>query len=278
VTQTVETLLQWGLTQLSPIIKDGSATDVRVLLAYALGIDRGLLGARLQNAATPEQVIRFKAAIAQRVQHQPVAQIIGVREFWGRNFAVTPDVLDPRPDTETLIEEVLKNGTATNILDLGTGSGCILLTLLSEWPDAHGVGVDQSEKALLVAQDNCRSLGLTKRATLKQSDWFSDVTGKFDLIVSNPPYITADAMLTIAPDVRDWEPRIALTPEGDGLDAYREIARKAGQYLTTNGRIFVEIGWDQAQSVLDIFAEMGFSDGLCIQDLAGKDRVIAFLW
>ena len=277
MTQTVKTLLQWGLTQLSPIIKDVATTDVRVLMAYAMDIDRGLLGARLQDAPTPEQVIRFKAAIAQRMQHQPVAQIIGVREFWGRNFAVTPDVLDPRPDTETLIEEVLKGGAAENILDLGTGSGCILLTLLAEWPDARGLGVDQSQKALLVAQDNCRSLGLTDRVTLKQSSWFSDVTGKFDLIVSNPPYITADAMLTIAPDVRDWEPRMALTPEGDGLDAYREIARRVGQYLTPNGRIFVEIGWDQKQSVLDIFHEMGFSNSLCLRDLAGKDRVIAFI-
>jgi len=277
LTQSVKALFQWGLTQLSPIIKDGATTDVRVLIAYAMDIDRGLLGARLQDSATPEQVIRFKAAIAQRMQHQPVAQIIGVREFWGRNFAVTPDVLDPRPDTETLIEEVLKGGVAENILDLGTGSGCILLTLLAEWPAARGVGVDQSEKALLVAQDNCRSLGLTDRVTLKQSSWFSDVTGKFDLIVSNPPYITADAMLTIAPDVRDWEPRMALTPEGDGLDAYREIARRVGQYLTPNGRIFVEIGWDQAQSVLDIFDETGFSDSLCVRDLAGKDRVIAFI-
>ncbi|MEH6361575.1 MAG: HemK family protein methyltransferase, partial [Amylibacter sp.] len=142
---------------------------------------------------------------------------------------------------------------------------------------ARGVGVDQSEKALLVAQDNCRTLGLADRVTLKQSSWFSDVTGKFDLIVSNPPYITAEAMLTIAPDVRDWEPRVALTPGGDGLDAYREIARRVGQYLTPNGRIFVEIGWDQAQSVLDIFDEAGFSDSLCVRDLAGKDRVIAFI-
>jgi len=277
VTQTVKTLLQWGLTQLSPVIKDGATTDVRVLLAYTIGIDRGLLGARSQEAVTSEQVRRFKTAIVQRMKHQPVAQIIGVREFWGREFAVTPDVLDPRPDTETLIEEVLKGGAATNVLDLGTGSGCILLTLLAEWPDARGMGVDQSKKALMVANDNCRSLGLTDRVTLKQSNWFSDVAGKFDLIVSNPPYIAADAMLSIAPDVRDWEPRMALTPEGDGLDAYREIARRAGQYLSPNGRIFVEIGWDQAQSVLDIFTETGFSDGLCVQDLTGKDRVIAFI-
>lgn len=277
MTQTVKTLLQWGLTQLSPVIKDGATTDVRVLLAYTIGIDRGLLGARSQEAVTSEQVRRFKTAIVQRMKHQPVAQIIGVREFWGREFAVTPDVLDPRPDTETLIEEVLKGRAATNVLDLGTGSGCILLTLLAEWPDARGMGVDQSKKALMVANDNCRSLGLTDRVTLKQSNWFSDVAGKFDLIVSNPPYIAADAMLSIAPDVRDWEPRMALTPEGDGLDAYREIARRAGQYLSPNGRIFVEIGWDQAQSVLDIFTETGFSDGLCVQDLTGKDRVIAFI-
>lgn len=274
MTQSVKALLQWGVAQLLPVLKDNAATDARILLAYAMDVDRGLLAARSADTVGLDQAARFKAAITQRMKRQPVAQIIGVREFWGRGFAVTPDVLDPRPDTETLIEAVLQNGPVSNILDLGTGSGCILLTLLAEWPDAIGLGVDQSEKALRVAQDNSRSLGLTCRATLKQSNWFSDVMGKFDLIVSNPPYITATEMLTIAPEVRDWEPRMALTPGGDGLDAYRNIALNAGQYLGPNGQIFLEIGWQQAQAVLDIFTEAGFSGGQCIQDLTGNDRII----
>ena len=149
-----------------------------------------------------------------------------------------------------------------------------MLTLLAEWPQAIGFGVDISPKAIDIAQKNARALGLTARASLKQSNWFSNVTGQFDLIVSNPPYITADAMDTVAPEVRDWEPRMALTPEGDGLDAYRAIAKNAREYLVANGHMFLEIGYDQAQPVLQIFSDNGYSDGLCIQDMAGKDRVV----
>jgi release factor glutamine methyltransferase len=265
----------WGIGQLKPIIQNNAANDVRVLLAYALNVDRGLLGTKLQDHATSDQITCFKAAIGQRKKRQPVSQIIGMREFWGRDFVVTPDVLDPRPDTESVIEEVLKGDTPLNILDLGTGTGCILLTLLAELPDALGQGVDLSVQALQVAKVNADKLGVSNRVKLKQSNWFSNVTGKYDIIVSNPPYISADVIEQIAPEVRDWEPRIALTPEGDGLDAYRKIAADAMKYLTPQGRIFLEIGWDQAQDVLAIFNDAGYINGKCTQDLAGKDRVIA---
>ncbi len=272
--QTVKTLLNQGLERLQPVLGDAAATDVRVLLAYALDVDRGLLPARSQDRVSAEQCAVFQDAVERRYKRQPVAQIIGVREFWGRNFIVTPDVLDPRPDTETLIEEALKAGPASRLLDLGTGSGCILLTLLSEWPQAKGLGVDMSPKAIDIAQENADALGLTARTNLKQSNWFSNVAGQFDLIVSNPPYITADAMQTVAPEVRDWEPRMALTPEGDGLDAYRAITKNAQDYLISGGRLFLEIGYDQAKPVLQIISDNGYSDAICIQDLAGKDRVI----
>lgn len=274
MTQTVEQLLKWGMGQLKPLLQDNTATDVRVLLAYVMDVDRGLLGAKLQDQATSDQITCFKAAIGQRKKRQPVSQIIGVREFWGRDFVVTPDVLDPRPDTETVIEEVLKGDTPLSILDLGTGTGCILLTLLAEHPDARGQGVDQSLQALQVAKANATALGVSNRVELKQSNWFSNVTGKYDIIVSNPPYISAEAMEQIAPEVRDWEPRIALTPEGDGLNAYRAIAADAMKYLTPQGRIFLEIGWDQSKDVLEIFNDAGYINGYCRQDLAGKDRVI----
>jgi release factor glutamine methyltransferase len=276
VTQTAKQLLEWGIARLKPILGDAAATDVRVLLAHAMGVERGLLGAKLLDRISPEQITTFKAVIAQRENRQPVAQIIGVREFWGRSFVVTPDVLDPRPDTETLIEEVLKGDTPSRVLDMGTGSGCILLTLLAEWPNAQGQGVDQSVPALKVAKQNAKLLGVMDRVDLKQSDWFSNVTGKFDIIVSNPPYISADEMEVIAPEVRNWEPRIALTPEGDGLDAYRKIASKAARFLTPNGRIFLEIGWDQAKSVIAIFNGADFTNVYCIRDLNGKDRVLVF--
>jgi release factor glutamine methyltransferase len=275
VTSTAKALLQWGLEQLSPIV-DNADTDARILLAHALGIDRGFLAARLQDVVSPEQTATYQRAIAQRCKRQPVSQIIGYREFWGRNFKVTPDVLDPRPDTETLIETVLKGEPAADILDLGTGSGCILLTLLSEWSAAQGQGVDSSAQALQVAGMNAQQLGLTARCSLKKSIWFSNVTGKFDLIVSNPPYITAKEMHDLAPEVREWEPRSALTPEGDGLDAYRIIAAHAGRFLAPKGRLFLEIGWDQAKAVLQILSDAGLSGGYCVQDLNGKDRVIGF--
>jgi release factor glutamine methyltransferase len=274
VTQTVKTLLNQGLQRLKPVLGNDATTDVRVLLAYALDVDRGLLAARSQDPVSTKQSAIFQDAIERRYKRQPVAQIIGVREFWGREFIITPDVLDPRPDTETLIEEVLKAAPVSRLLDLGTGSGCILLTLLAEWPQAKGLGVDMSPKAIDIAQKNANALGLAARANLKQSNWFSNVTGQYDLIVSNPPYITADAMDTVAPEVRDWEPRMALTPEGDGLDAYRVIAQNAGDYLLENGRMFLEIGYDQAAAVLQIFSENSYSDGFCVQDMAGKDRVI----
>ena len=277
MTKTVKALLDHGFSRLQPILGDAAATDIRALLADALGIDRGLLAARSHDSVPAKQIAVFKDAIEQRFQRQPVSQIIGVREFWGRNFHITPDVLDPRPDTETLIEEVLKAGPVSNLLDLGTGSGCILLTLLAEWPQAQGLGVDCSEKALHVAQNNARLLGLTSRACLKQSNWFSNITGQFDLIVSNPPYITAEAMQSIAPELRDWEPRMALTPGGDGLGAYRVIAQQAGQYLNPKGRMFLEIGFDQAEAVLEILSDAGYPDGKCIQDLAGKDRVLCVI-
>lgn len=276
MTQTVKQLLEWGIRQLKPILDDDAATDVRILLAYILDVDRGLLGAKQQDVVAENQFNRFKNAISQRKQRQPVSQIIGSREFWGRKFMVTSDVLDPRPDTETIIEEVLNGEKPSRILDLGTGSGCILLTLLAEFSNAYGLGVDKSATALNVARINADALGVISRAELKQSDWFSNVTGQFDIIVSNPPYISADAMLHTAPEVYKWEPHCALTPGGDGLDSYREIASNAANYLTPHGRIFLEIGWDQAKAVLSVFSDAGFKNGYCRQDLAGHDRIIVF--
>ncbi len=276
MSQTTKQVLQWGVARLAPILGDAGRNDARILLAYALDIERGLLGACMSDAVSPEQIATFQDAIARRSRFQPVSQIIGKRAFWGRDFEVTKAVLDPRPDTETLIEAALKAGPFNTILDLGTGSGCILLTLLAEWQHARGQGVDCSVEALTVADRNARRLGVDGRVKFLPSDWFSQVSGTFDLIIGNPPYISAKDMETLAPDVRDWEPRLALTPEGDGLDAYREIAAKAAAYLTPNGLIFLEIGWDQADAVLALFAAAGFANGRCIQDMSGKDRVVLF--
>jgi release factor glutamine methyltransferase len=253
---------------------EDAALDARLLLAHALGIAQDRLTLHLAEAMTGPQTLVFEEAIAARLARQPVAQIIGQRLFWGLSFRVTRDTLDPRPDTETLVAEALKAPFQT-MLDLGTGTGCILLSCLHAMPEAQGLGVDLSPAALTVAESNAAALGLAARASFCPSDWFSNVTGRYDLIVSNPPYIAADEMPNLAPEVRDWEPHLALTPGGDGLEPYRILAGQAPMYLMGQGRLLVEIGPTQGQAVLALFAAAGLEDIRILVDLDGRDRVVA---
>lgn len=254
-------------------IEDGSR-DARVLLAHALGIGHDRLTLKLQDEMTEPQAALYDAALVARIARQPVAQITGRRLFWGLSFRVTRDVLDPRPETETLVAEALKV-PFLKVLDLGTGTGCILLSCLKGMPLARGLGTDISDAALQVAVGNTRDLGLEARARFRKSDWFGQVTGAFDLIVSNPPYIAAEEMPALAPEVRDWEPHLALTPGGDGLDAYRTIARGAGARLLPGGRLLVEIGPTQGQAVAALFGAEGFAAIRILPDMDGRDRVVA---
>ncbi len=252
-----------------------AAQDVALLVAHVLGVERGTLALLdPQTVLTREQAARLQEAVTKRAAHQPISQITGQRLFWGRSFAVTPDVLDPRPDTETLVAAALKQ-PFTRLLDLGTGTGCILLSLLAETAGATGLGLDISDAALSVAQANAQRLDLSARAAFVQSDWFAQVDGWFDLIVSNPPYIAADEMPGLAPDVREWEPHLALTPGGDGLDPYRIIARDAPAFLRPGGRLMVEIGPTQAYAVAGYFAAAGLAGITVLQDMDGRDRVVA---
>lgn len=254
-------------------IEDGSR-DARVLLAHALGIGHDRLTLKLQDEMTEPQAALYDAALVARIARQPVAQITGRRLFWGLSFRVTRDVLDPRPETETLVAEALK-APFLKVLDLGTGTGCILLSCLKGMPMARGLGTDISDAALQVAIGNTRDLGLEARARFRKSDWFAQVTGAFDLIVSNPPYIAAEEMPALAPEVRDWEPHLALTPGGDGLDAYRAIARGAGARLLPGGRLLVEIGPTQGPAVAALFAASGLAEVRILPDMDGRDRVVA---
>jgi release factor glutamine methyltransferase len=215
----------------------------------------------------------YEEALVARMARQPVAQITGRRLFWGLSFRVTRDTLDPRPETETLVAEALRQ-PFLKMLDLGTGTGCILLSCLKGMPMARGLGTDISEPALQVAVGNTRDLGLEARARYRRSDWFSDVTGAFDLIVSNPPYISAKEMDQLAPEVRDWEPHLALSPGGDGLDAYRAIARGAGARLMPGGRLLVEIGSTQGSAVAGLFEAAGLAEIRVLPDMDGRDRVV----
>ncbi len=277
---------------ISRLIADGAAQlhaagivnpdrDARLLLAHHWGVPSDmvyppythpqLLEAFGQAAGNVEG---FLNVIAERARGRPVSKIIGAREFWKHRFRVTDDVLDPRPETETLIERALERPFET-LLDLGTGSGCILLSLLAERPTVRGVGVDVSDAALAVAAENAKRLNVTNRARLIRSDWFSQVTGVFDLIVSNPPYIAESEMAALAPDVRLHDPQIALTPGGDGLNAYRVICAGVAPHLASNGRLIVEIGPTQAQAVSDLMRAAGLENITVHPDLDGRDRVVS---
>lgn len=250
-----------------------AARDARRLLAHVLKIAPGRLTLHIQDVLRGADMSSFDRLIARRTAREPVSHLTGARVFYGRQFRVTGDVLDPRPETETLIDVALQF-SFTRVLDLGTGSGCIVLTLLSEVSGATGVGADLSAAALTVARANADGLGVTDRVDFIQSDWMKNTTGLFDLIVSNPPYIAADEMPQLSPEVRNWEPRQALTDEGDGLSAYRMIIAQAPAYLSQNGRLVVEIGPSQGVAVAEMMDRAGFADVAVLPDLDDRDRVV----
>lgn len=249
------------------------ARDARLLLAHAASVDAARVTLIAPEEIAPEIAERFEHLVALRAVRVPVSHLVGSRAFYGRDFKVSRHVLDPRPETETLIELALSEPFAT-VLDLGTGSGCILVTLLAERPDARGVGVDLSEDACLQASANAVHFGVEARAQVHQSDWFDRVEGRFDLIVANPPYLAATEMEDVAPELRDHEPQMALTDGFDGLSAYRVIAAEAQGYLTAQGRVLVEIGSEQGDEVCDIFRRSGWASVEMAQDLDGRPRVI----
>jgi len=266
--------LRAALPRLQAAGVEGAARDLRLLLAFATGIPPDRLTPVLADPLPGAAAARFEAAVTARVARQPVSQIVGGRLFWGRWFRVTPDVLDPRPETETLIAAAL-DGEFSRVLDLGTGSGAILITLLAERAGATGTGVDLSPKALSVAAANAAALSVAGRATFLQSDWLSAVRGRFDLVVANPPYIAQAEMPGLSPEVRLWEPRLALTPGGDGLDACRSILRDVRSVLVPSGRALLEIGASQGDAVAALCQSAGLQAVTVLQDMDGRDRVVS---
>ncbi len=247
--------------------------DARLLLAYACVIAPDRVTLHLADEITAAAQLKFSDSVAARSRRQPVSQLIGQRLFWGRPFRVTPDVLDPRPETETLIAAALTVPFG-NVLDLGTGTGCILLTLLLERPGTWGFGVELSQAAFAVAMRNRHDYGMEGPMVLRQGSWYDPVDLQFDLIVSNPPYIAAAEMSGLAPEVRDHEPHMALTDGGDGLGAYRAITAGAAAHLVSGGVLMVEIGPTQASAVVAMMVAAGLQSPQVRQDMDGRDRVV----
>jgi release factor glutamine methyltransferase len=263
---------------------DNVRFEARLLLAHAAGLSAEQLIARGAEPAPAGVAERLRALTARRVLREPMAYILGEREFWGLPFKVSPAVLVPRPDSETLIEAALAlmpdRQRPWRILDLGVGSGCLLLTLLREYPAASGVGLELSEEALAVAQANAEALGVDMRARLvlgdwQQPDWHQRLGGPFDLLVSNPPYIEAGAIERLMPEVARFEPRLALDGGPDGLAAYRNIATAAPALMAPDGRVLVESGEGQVTEISRIFASAGLAMEAPWRDLAGIDRVVS---
>lgn len=252
-----------------------AATDARLLMQRVLACDHAGLILAGERSLTDAERAAFEALLSRRLAHEPVSKILGEREFFGRLFHVTADVLDPRADTETLIEVALEK-PARRVLDLGSGSGALIVTLLAEWPEATGVAVDLSEKALAVTAENARRLGVAERLALLQGEWFAPVAGQFDLIVSNPPYIPTAEIAGLEPDVREHDPLLALDGGADGLSCYRAIAGAAAPHLAPEGRIIVEIGAGQGPDVARIFAAVGFRQAAERRDLGGHVRALLF--
>ena len=267
-------LYRMGVERLAAAGIEEAKLDARLLLEELCGTDRNDLLVHGDRPVTEQQENSYVNYIELRSRHIPLQHITGYQEFMGLRFKVTPDVLIPRQDTETLVEEVLKNlHDGMRILDLCTGSGCILLSLLRYSNDCVGVGADLSKKALKVAEENAGSLGLT--AEFVQGDLFEPVTGKFEIIVSNPPYIPSNVIPTLMEEVREHDPLMALDGKEDGLYFYREITGKASEYLYPGGMLFLEIGCEQAGAVTELMKNAGYRDVTVCKDLAGLDRVVS---
>ncbi len=257
--------------------------DARLLIGHALGLDHAALTAEANKPLAAQHVTNIEALAARRLAHEPIARITGRKEFWSLALRVNDATLVPRPETETVVEAALDFIVARSLraerlrlLDIGTGSGALLLALMSELPNAFGVGTDVSAAALAMARDNAKALGLAARCTFLGCNFASALRGRFDLVVSNPPYVASGDMHSLAPEVREYDPRLALDGGPDGLDGYRAIAAHAETLIAPGGRLIVELGAGQEAAVSALFAAAGLAaTAPARKDLAGVPRALS---
>lgn len=261
---------------------DAAPGDAIHLTLHALGVTRTDLILHGDRIIGEMAAMRLDTSVQRRLAGEPVARILGEWEFWGLTFALSPETLVPRPDTETVVETVLTRwpdrARPLRLLDLGTGSGCILIALLTEYRHAFGVGIDRSHPALLTASANARVNGVADRSSFAASSWCDALAGPFDVIVSNPPYIASDVIAGLSTEVRCHDPQLALDGGSDGLHAYRSILDAVAQaghgLLAPDGTLHLEIGFDQAAIVSDLALHAGFDEVAVERDLAGHDRTV----
>ena len=266
-----------GINELSRVGIPDAGLDARLLLEYICNTSHSTLYAHPDRELSDEEENDYKALITRRANREPVAYILGNQDFMGLNFKVNENVLIPEQDTETLVEEALRFcEDGMRILDLCTGSGCIALSILNFTNDTKAVCTDISDKALEVAALNSENLGLKERAEFVHADLFPAKDGtKYDIVVSNPPYIASSVIETLAPEVKDFEPRLALDGDEDGLSFYRRIINEVPEYLYSNGYLIMEIGYDQGQAVKELLEQDNrYHDIEVIKDYSGNDRVV----
>ncbi|HEV2674016.1 MAG TPA: peptide chain release factor N(5)-glutamine methyltransferase [Aliidongia sp.] len=277
----IAALLQAAASRLQATGIEAPAREARLLLGAATGLTATRIMAYPEQPIEPAAAAGFQNLIDRRVAREPVSRILGTREFWSLDFTVTPATLDPRPDSETIVEAALDRipdkGASIFLIDFGTGTGCLLLALLSERPHAWGIGIDRSEAAARVAADNARRLGLGDRARFVVGDWAAALAGSVDLIVANPPYIPIDDIPGLEPEVRAHDPLTALAGGIDGLDPYRILIPETARLLRPGGTVVFEVGQGQADAV----AHLGTTAGLALheqrRDLGGIARAIVLV-
>jgi release factor glutamine methyltransferase len=279
-------LISQSVVRLGQANVDNPGLDARLLAAHALNCDRATLLAQNMRTLADHEVSAIRTLIDRRAAREPVARILGLREFRGLPFALNEATLEPRPDSETLVEAALHEaggwgGTPANLqppaslLDLGTGTGCLLLALLHEWPEATGLGIDIAPRAVEQAGENAARLGLDNRAAFRVGDWLEGVEGPFDVIISNPPYIASAELDGLMPEVREHDPPAALDGGADGLDPCRLIIPQLPGFLRPGGLAVFEVGYNQAAAVASLFRQAGFINIRTRRDLGGVERCVA---